>query len=103
MDEATVELGETIATLQEHHFAMARQMYPHGTTLECEKCNRRRTITVGEFASILGHRWPTCCGQTLHLADADETIPLNRESISMFRESIPQTTATERKFSCERC
>lgn len=61
---------QSIGDLHEYHRNVAETIWPRGTTLHCQRCDRVQTATAGELATHLGHGWPTCHGETMHLGDA---------------------------------
>ena len=61
---------ESIDAVRDFHRTTARKIWPRGSVLRCPRCGRTRTATVGELTTFLGHGWPACHGETMHLGGA---------------------------------
>ena len=44
---------------------LAKQVFPEGADLRCERCRRKRWGSWGACAVWLRTGWPRCCGQTM--------------------------------------
>lgn len=67
--DVPVEDDASTGVLHDVYVEQVREVYPHGTTLYCQRCGHAMPVTVGQLADVMANGWPKHCNADMRIGD----------------------------------